>query len=147
MILKTDFDTIYKIWRENLWSDRVSAIEPQSAMLLTGGYDLKNFEYTPTFFIYMVNDQIAGCNSGHKCCDGSYRSRGLYVYPDFRKKGYAKKLLLATIEQGMKERATYVWSYPRYESWPSYKAAGFELVTDWKPDETGVNAFCKKVVG
>lgn len=142
MILKSTFEVVSDIWQKNLWPDRKSKIEPHSAMLIAGDYELKNYEYIPSFFICFVDNKIVGCNSGHKCCDGSYRSRGLYVFPEYRKKGYGKELLLETIEQGRKEEATFVWSYPRYESWPTYHASGFRLVTDWKHDETGINAFC-----
>ena len=142
MILKTTFEVVLDIWQNHLWPERTSKIEPHSAMLIAGDYELKNYEYTPSFFIYRIDDKIVGCNSGHKCCDGSYRSRGLYVFPEYRKKGYGKELLLETIEQGRKEEATFVWSYPRYESWPTYQASGFRLVSDWKRDETGTNALC-----
>lgn len=143
MIEITDFETILKIWQEKLWPERISKIETHSAMLLSGEYELKNFNYTPTYFIYKVGNLIVGCNSGHMCCDNSYRSRGLYVLPAFRKKGIGKQLLVATIEQGEKENCEYVWSYPRLESWPTYKSAGFSLVGDWHEGETGVNALCK----
>jgi len=142
MITTVDFKTIFKIWSEYLWPNRLSNIQPHSAMLMSGHYELKNFNYTPTFFIYKVDGIIAGCNSGHKCCDNTYRSRGLYVFPEFRKKGYGKELLVATINQGIKENTRYIWSYPRYESWSTYESAGFKLASDWKKDETGTNALC-----
>ncbi len=52
MIVKTDFDTIKSIWSEHLWPNRVSKIEPHSAMLLDGTYDMKNFDYPATFLLY-----------------------------------------------------------------------------------------------
>jgi len=145
MIEKVNYEIVYNIWVNHLWPDRKSPIEQHSAMLINQTYDLKNYEYEPTFFIYRVDGKIAGCNSGHKCCDSTYRSRGLYVFPDYRKKGYGKELLLATIDQGLKEDSTAVWSYPRYESWPTYKSAGFDLISDWSQSETGINAYCKIV--
>jgi GNAT superfamily N-acetyltransferase len=143
MIIKTDFDTINKIWTEHLWVDRKSKIEPHSAMLLTGDYELKNYLYTPTFLIYVVNEEIVGCNSGHKCCDGTYRSRGLYVFPEHRKKGYGKELLLKTIDQGKLENTKCVWSYPRKTSWGTYQSAGFELISEWTLNDNYFNAYCK----
>lgn len=145
MIEKVNYEVVYDIWVNHLWPGRTSPIEQHSAMLINETYDLKNYEYEPTFFVYKAGDKIAGCNSGHKCCDGTYRSRGLYVFPDYRKKGYGKELLLATIDQGRKENSTAVWSFPRYESWPTYKAAGFDLLSEWRHSETGVNAYCKLV--
>lgn len=145
MIEQVEYDVVYNVWINNLWPDRKSPIEKHSAMLMGDQYDLKNYEYEPTFFIVKDNGTIVGCNSGHKCCDDTYRSRGLYVFPDYRKKGYGKKLLLATINQGRKENSDAVWSYPRYESWSTYKSAGFELISEWREGETGTNAYCKLV--
>jgi GNAT superfamily N-acetyltransferase len=138
-----DFETVYKVWSEYLWPDRKTEIQPHSAMLISGEYELKNFGYPPTFFVLYLDGQLVGCNSGHKCCDNSYRSRGLYVFPEYRKRGIGKALLLATIEQGKKENSNFVWSYPRLESWPTYLSAGFSLASDWAESETGINAFCK----
>lgn len=142
MIIKTNFETILPIWKNQLWPTRTSKIETHSAMLLSGEYELKNYRYPPSFFILMVDGVVVGCNSGHKCCDGTYRSRGLYVFPEHRKKGYGKDLLVATIRQGLSEDATHIWSYPRLESWPTYESARFKLISDWKTDETGMNAYC-----
>jgi GNAT superfamily N-acetyltransferase len=144
MILQIDFSTIYHYWSSFLWPDRQSKIEPTSAMRFLGQYDLKNLDYEPTFIAYVVDDNIAGVNSGHKCMDNGYRSRGLYVLPEHRGKGIAVKLLQATIDQGMKENCNYVWSYPRHNSWTSYAKAGFELASNWSAGETGINAYCKK---
>ena len=142
MISTTDVITINKIWTEHLWPNRISKIEPHSAMLLDRTYDIKNFDYTATYFLYQVDGKIAGCNSGHKCSDNTYRSRGLYVFPEYRKQGIGKELLVATILQGKKENCNLVWSYPRYESWTTYKSAGFELISEWAESETGINAYC-----
>ena len=143
MIIKTTFDNILPIWHEYLWPHRQSKIESHSAMLLDGTFDLKNFDNVASYFVYMIEDQIVGCNSGHLCCDGTYRSRGLYVHKDYRNKGIGKQLLIATIEQGKLESEKFVWSQPRITSWSVYQSAGFELISDWVQTETGTNAFCK----
>lgn len=142
MIVKTNFETINMIWTKHLWPNRTSKIEPHSAMLLDGSFDIKNFDFNPTFLILYENNMIVGCNSGHMCNDGSYRSRGLYVFPEYRKKGYGKELLLRTINIGIEEKANLVWSYPRFESWNTYQSAGFSLASEWNNSETGVNAYC-----
>ena len=144
MIIETDFETIKHIWVDHLWPNRTSKIESHSAMILDGGYDIKNFDYKPTYLLYCVDDKIAGCNSGHKCSDNKYRSRGLYVFPEFRKQGIGKELLLATVSQSKKENCDLVWSYPRFESWTTYKSAGFELISEWAESETGLNAYCSQ---
>ena len=141
-IVETDFDTINKIWTEHLWPSRISKIETHSAMLLNKTYDIKNFDHKVTFLLLYEGNHIAGCNSGHMCSDNTYRSRGLYVFPEYRKTGYATSLLKHTINIGKDEHACSVWSYPRYESWSSYGAAGFSLITSWEKSETGTNAYC-----
>lgn len=144
MIVQINFDTILTIWTNQLWKERTSKIETHSAMLYKNStYDIKNFDYTPTFFAYYVNESIAGVNSGHMCNDGSYRSRGLYVHSDFRKQGIGRKLLIATLQQGIQEKAKFVWSYPRQSSWNTYQSAGFILDSEWEVSETGTNAYCK----
>ena len=141
MIRHIQWNDIQKIWCEQLWPNR-NDIEPQSAMLYKEGHDLKNFLFSPTFYGYYVDDQLVGVNSGHRCCDGSYRSRGLFVFPQYRNKGIATLLLKETINQSIKEGTSFIWSYPRKDSWRSYEKAGFTLSTDWYKTETGYNAFC-----
>lgn len=146
MIIEIEYKEIEDIWKRHLWPNRYSKIESISAMLFLKGYDLGNYYFKPTFFGFKIGDIIAGVNSGHKCADHSYRSRGLYVFPEYRKHGIAKDLLLATIDQAKKEYATFVWSYPRQESWNVYESAGFSLASDWHVGETGTNAYCKVVL-
>jgi GNAT superfamily N-acetyltransferase len=143
VIREIDFDNIYFIWKNFLWEHRTSPIEKVSAMLFCEGYDLRNFDYEPTFFAYYVNDNIAGVNSGHMCCDNTYRSRGLFVFPEYRKRGIGKELLLATIDKGFKKQANFVWSYPKKESWNTYNSVGFTLSSKWERSEMGINAYCK----
>lgn len=143
MIKKISYDEILDVWINHLWVNRTSKIESISAMLYQKGYDLNNYNYIPTFFGYFYNDKLAGVNSGHKCYDGTYRSRGLFVFQEYRHYGIGKKLLLETIEQGKLEKASLVWSFPRKESWSTYESAGFTLAGEWQQSETGINAFCK----
>jgi len=137
------FEEILPIWRDYLWPDRVSPIESNSAMVyLVGGYDSFNMQTAPTFFAYKVDGKIAGVNSGHMCARKQYRSRGLYVFEEFRGMGIGTRLLLATIQQGKKESATMCWSYPRNTSWTTYHHAGFKLTSEYIEGETGYNAYC-----
>lgn len=136
------FEEILPIWSNHLWPNRTSPIESNSAMCYQGGYDMFNMNTTPTFFAYYVGDEIAGVNSGHLCKNNHYRSRGLFVFEKFRGLGIGTKLLKATIAQGKKEGAIICWSFPRDSSWMTYDYAGFELVSEYSPNETGNNAYC-----
>jgi GNAT superfamily N-acetyltransferase len=143
MIKKLTFEGVLPIWTTYLWPDRQSSIDANSAMCFLGGYDLVNMGTMPTFFAYIVDGEIAGVNGGHLCNDRQYRSRGLYVFENFRGKGIGTILLKATIAQAMVEGAALCWSYPRKSSWKSYLAAGFELASDWEKSETSDdNAYC-----
>lgn len=142
MIVVLDYDDIYHVWKNHLWPDRKTDITPTSAMTFLGGYDSNNMSYTPTFFGYVENGVLLGVNSGHKCVDNSYRSRGLYVFPEARKKGIGSKLLIAIIEQGRLDSANFVWSYPKQSSWPTYERVGFRLSSLWEISELGFNAYC-----
>jgi GNAT superfamily N-acetyltransferase len=141
-IEKITYEEIFPNWRDHLWPDRTSKIEPNSAMNYLGGYDMFNMSTEPTFFAYKIDGKIAGVNSGHKCSKGHYRSRGLYVFDEFRGLGIGTKLLLATIDQGRKENSVICWSYPRDTSWKTYNSAGFTLHGSFEPSETGSNAYC-----
>jgi GNAT superfamily N-acetyltransferase len=143
MITEITFDEILPVWRDRLWPGRVSKIETNSAMrVLSKEYDGESMHTKPTFFAFMVDGVIAGVNSGHMCKGNSYRSRGLYVDPTFRRQGIGEKLLLATIQQGKDEGAFFVWSYPKLSSWKTYKRAGFNLASAWELSEMDTNAYC-----
>ena len=143
MIKTVEYEQILNIWELYLWPERTSKIESHSAMLIYGAIDIHNFEYPATYFVYTVDDIIAGCNSGHMCNDNSYRSRGLYVFPRYRNQGIGSRLLNATILQGQKENADFVWSYPKKKSWSTYENVGFSLASDWEQSELGLNAYSK----
>lgn len=140
---KITFDQILPIWQTNLWPGRVSEITATSAMTYMGEYDLLNMASNPTFFAIMNGVEIAGVNSGHMCKDLQYRSRGLYVFEQYRKLGIGKRLLEATIQQAWDEHADICWSYPRMSSWKTYQSAGFSLMSEWERSETSeANAYC-----
>jgi GNAT superfamily N-acetyltransferase len=143
MIEKITFEQILPVWNDYLWPNRTSEITATSAMSYLGGYDYQNMQGKPTFFAYIVDDEIAGVNGGHMTMNNSYRSRGLYVFEKYRGRGIGTSLLKATITQAKDEHADMCWSYPRKSSWKSYLNAGFELVSDWGTSETSeANAYC-----
>lgn len=144
MIIQISFESIYPIWQNDLWFNRTSKIETNSAMKYLGGIDILNMSYTATFFGYMLNNKIVGVNSGHRCSDQSYRSRGLYVYPEFRSKGIGSLLLEACIKQAQLEDCKFIWSYPKKSSWKTYEKVGFSLSSIWEVSEMDINAYCMR---
>ena len=144
MIKQITWEEILPIWQNKLWAGRTGLIETNSAMKLLNGHDMYNMSTTATFFGYVIGEWIIGVNSGHGCSDGTYRSRGLWVDPNYRNQGTGTKLLVATYEQGLAEGYSTTWSYPRLTSWPTYQRAGFELVSNWEVSETSdSNAYAK----
>jgi len=144
MITEIAWVKINFIWANSLWPNRQSSIDPNSAMCFLNGHDMVNMQSTPTFFGYVIDDHIIGVNSGHACPNqNNYRSRGLWVDPNYRGHGIGQQLLTSTIEQGLREGYTKIWSYPRKSSWPTYSAVGFELASVWEVSETSeFNAYC-----
>jgi GNAT superfamily N-acetyltransferase len=144
MITELNWEEIKYIWTEYLWPARSSPIEPVSAMCFLNGYDMANIQSTPTFYGYIIDDRIVGVNSGHACPDQhNYRSRGLWVNPNYRGRSIGQQLLTATIKQGLQEGYTQIWSYPRKSSWSTYRAVGFVLASEWEVSETSeANAYC-----
>lgn len=132
------FDEICGVWRDHLWPSRTSPIEPTSSIV----YDFYPYEYDPTyaaavpdFFGLFVGDELAGVNSGHQT-DYSYRSRGLFVFPKWRGRGYGVTLLSATIDAAVSKNSDFIWSMPRESSIKTYEAAGFARSSDWFKTET-----------
>ena len=143
MIIHITFAEIKPIWENQLWPGRKD-IEPVSAMLYLKGYSMKHFELPAAYFGIYDNEQLIAVNSGHMCADMSFRSRGLWVHPDHRKRGLGVQLLQKTITTGSKMNCTFCWSLPRQTSWPVYERAGFSLTSDWiKTDTSDANAYCK----
>jgi GNAT superfamily N-acetyltransferase len=87
--------------------------------------------YTPIFFGVFDGDKLIGVNSGHRTKDDEYRSRGLWVDPNYRGRKIAKILLQATINRSVKEGCKLIWTLPRQSSMPTYSSVGFEKQSDW----------------
>jgi len=120
------FEQIQSIWKENLWPSReTNEIKTHSSMKFMQGYDMKIYESIATYFSIVNNGKIVAVNSGFQTAKYEYRSRGLFVFPEYRKRGIGKQILLATIEQAVKERSRLIWSFPRTNSLQTYQSVGF----------------------
>lgn len=137
------FEDIGPVWADRLWPGR-KQIEPASAMLFEGGHDMEHFELPVRYIGLFEDGKMVGVNSGHVCADNSFRSRGLWVDPTARGKGYGKQLLIHTLADGLELGCYFCWSLPRKTSWPTYESAGFRLTTHWAATETSeANAYCR----
>jgi GNAT superfamily N-acetyltransferase len=144
------FQEILPIWQDKLWPNRVSKIETHSAMTWpythpVQPYSMDVFNYPATFFGIFDQDKLVAVNSGHLTTQQEYRSRGLWVDPDYRGMGLAQIILLATINEAKKEGAKMIWSIPRLTALPAYDRVGFKTVGDRVDEgvEFGPNIYCK----
>ena len=138
---RLDFNTIKTIWENNLWPNRSSAIETHSVMTwpYEGNpeqYDMDIFNYPATFWGAYLDNKLVGVNSGHKTTDKQYRSRGIWVNPEYRKRGVAQMLFLMTAHQAKVEGCEMLWSIPRKTALTAYTKFGFETVGDYIVTET-----------
>ena len=144
MIYRVDFETIQKVWRENLWVDGDSADKRYNRIKIDGKFDQDMAEKTVMYWAYKLDDEIVGVNSGYKSCENYYRSRGLWVTPRFRGAGFAKSLLDVVIGESIFWNCKYVWSYPREESLGVYESMGFKKQGDFEVADYGFNCIAIK---
>lgn len=140
-IERLNFKTVESIWSTKLWPNRTSAIETHSAMTWPfegnpESIDMNIFNYPATFWGVYLDDKLVGINSGHKTTDEQYRSRGIWVDPEYRKRGVAQMLFLLTAHQAKIEGCELLWSIPRKTALPAYTKFGFETVGDYIITET-----------
>lgn len=143
------FEQILPIWKNKLWPNRVSLIETHSAMTWPPAhpnqpYDMNVFNYSVYFFGIYDQDKLIAVNSGHLTTLTEYRSRGLWVDPDYRGKKLAQQILLATIDQAKTSSAQMIWSIPRLSALRAYERVGFKTVGDVVDQgvEFGPNIYC-----
>lgn len=145
------FEQILPIWKHKLWPKRLSPIETHSAMTWPSSYpnqpfDMNVFTYPVYFFGIYDQDKLVAVNSGHSTNDQEFRSRGLWVDPDYRGQKLAQQILRATIEQAKETGAHMIWSIPRLTALPAYEKVGFRTVGNIVDEgvEFGPNIYCEK---
>lgn len=131
------FDQIKEVWTNKLWPGRESPIKGMSSMMLLGGFDMSVYDkYRGVYYGAFINDELVGVNSGHQLSTEMYRSRGLWVNPDYRGNGIAKQLLLVLDNDARSKGCKYIWTMPRESAWPCYRSCDYHLVGDWFETET-----------
>ena len=132
-IKRVKFETIQDIWyEEDMWGQLAYA-HPISSMLYLNGVNKKiqDLKYSnPIFYAYIIDRKIAGVNSYHKVNEDQCRSRGLYVYPKYRKNNIGVELLKYAIEQNKDAGYKFIWSMPRSTAIETYKKAGYVITSD-----------------
>lgn len=146
-INKISYTEIKELWKKLWWDD----FYPKSGVILLDWEkrDLsihENNNIEVSFFGAFKDGKIVGVNSGFCPYEFQYRSRGLYVSPEYRRQGIAIKLLDATQEQGRKEGKFLLWSVPRKEALPTYLKFGFLRISNFFNGKWGENCFVMKTI-
>ena len=143
---KSTFDEIHKFWRDGLWPGRKTDIESVNAIVFNryiletcGNVSISKdwtiFDWSkPTFFVMKEQEtkKIVGVNSGFKTGDKTYRSRGIYVLPEYRGNRLSRILLENTIQQAKEEQCNLIWSLPRASAMIAYEGVGFRRIPRWE---------------
>ena len=144
-IKKITFSEVIPFWKK-LWYPKED-IQKRSGRLLIIGFErsiITNDNIKVTFFGAEVDGKIVGVNSGYSPNNFGYRSRGLYVLPEYRGNGIAQQLLQATEDQANKEYMVLLWSIPRKTALSTYQKFGFKKMSKFFEGEFGENCFVVK---
>ena len=138
---------IFPLWHNELWPERPK-IRSYTTMINNEDIDMDiqrkaqgNFGlYNGVFFGIKTTDtgKVVACNSGHQCSKTLFRSRGLYVYPEFTGRGMAHSLLAYTAKFAQDNGFEKIWSLPTEKALPIYNQVGYETmgpVEDWESYE------------
>ena len=126
-LISITFDQILPIWNSFLWPNRVTTITPTSSMKLDRTNDVSiHTKYKPYFCAIYVDDVIAGVNSCHQTGDNEFRSRGIYVFPEFRHLGLSQRLFQFVEDKAFENKCSILWSLPRLSALSAYKKFGFK---------------------
>ena len=143
-IKEITFEEILPFWKQ-LWYPKED-IQKRSGRLLLIGFNrgiITDNKIKVTYFGAEVDGKIVGVNSGYSASAG-YRSRGLYVLPEYRNRGIAQELLKATEIKGKDEGNTVLWSIPRKTAFKVYVRYGFKGLADYFDGEFGKICFAMK---
>lgn len=142
-IVPSSFREILPVWRDHLWPGRTSPLREQSSMRLEGGFDPEIYKNQVYFYKILVGDVLAGTNSVFKTGDGEFRSRGLFVFPEFRGQSLSRALLEEAIAYTKLNGGEVLWSIPRVSALSAYERVGFQKLraTDEQDMEFGPNVY------
>ena len=124
-----EFVDIFNIWRDQLWPKRQSLIEPISWLSIDGTYCEQFALERPSFWMARSpQNEVVGVLGGHPTPPGLYRTRGLWIREDFRRRGLGRRLMQELFNEALRMGYRQVWTMPRISSWPFYESCGFHVL-------------------
>lgn len=125
-IKPSTFEEVLLIWEKHLWPGRSSPIRAQSSILLNGDTDMSLYNNHVYFYKAVVENSVVGVNSVFETAKHEFRSRGLFVFPEFRRQMIGQLLLEEAIRYAKARDGKTIWSIPRVQVLPTYLKVGFE---------------------
>lgn len=95
---------------------------------------------------YFVGEKIVGVLNGYQTSRPYFRTRGLWVYPEYRKMGVATTLMENIEDYALKVSSKILWTVPRKESIGFYQKYGFKRTTEFEL-YGGNNCYAIKYIG
>ncbi len=145
-IESSSFEEIFPFWRDQLWPQRKSSIDPCSAIHHDGHISMDIMNSNPTFYKAIKDDQICAVVSGLATSTEFYRFRGLWVHPDYRNQGIGCALIEHVSRIAVNGGYKQIWSMPRYTTLQFYLKNGFRAYNQTKAYEFGPHYFVKKLL-
>ena len=123
------FEEILPSWRDHLWPERQSPIEPISWLNHRAEVDSSVPSHAePIFFVMKdLHGKTCAVVSGHKTDPFMFRSRGLWVHPDWREKGVGTVIMRALENEARSLGSKVIWTMPRQSAAHFYEKNGFSL--------------------
>lgn len=131
-VRRISYEEIIPAWNK-LWKGRDNFSHSQMQMR-EGHAKCNEFKFTGVGVFekkpnpknsYEFTEKLVGVNAGHRSAKGEYRTRGLWVDPNYRGNGIAQQTFAFLETQAMNENCRWLWSYPRLSSLPAYMKAGY----------------------
>lgn len=146
-VQEVNFTEVLPYWENYLWPQRQSKIEDVSVIDHFGRLTLDRRQLKAQFYAALdFKKRIVGVNSGLKTSPVHFRSRGIWVHPEFRFKGVGSLLLEAISTAAQTQKCTIVWSMPRLGSVQFYESCGFRFNHTIPGFEYGPHALMTKAL-
>jgi GNAT superfamily N-acetyltransferase len=146
VITTIEYADILPLW-QNLWPSTEN-IQPYNKFRFMTTQEDARIPRGPVYYIGAYDsNNIVGCISCYSTSELGFRVRGIYVDPNYQRKGIGRLLLSAVDSRAQESGHTFVWGYPRQSSWGLYEKCGYMRLSNWFNDFTyGPNAWAMKTL-